>query len=136
MKKFLLIFLVVLFFHTESYSEPYSSFKWIFLKKIGSDDMYLDPSNFRYMDGYVFWYELIDLHKPLEGKVSSMINYKKGDCVEMKYKYLSMFLHSGRMGENFLGDQPISGENKEWRFTFPGKLPYDILKIVCDDINR
>ena len=111
---------------------PSTSFaEW---KKIGEnvdgDTHYVDFERIRKHDGYVYYWELMDLLKPTEetGDLSAK-SYIQGDCKKFRLKLLSGSSHKGSMGG---GTGEIDNTlDKEWTYPPPDSLSETILKSVC-----
>ena len=59
---------------------------------------YVDFDRIRKIDGYVYWWELIDLAKPSPHGDLSRKTYNQGDCKLFRYKILSSSFHKEPMG--------------------------------------
>ena len=107
--------------------------KWTKVYKHTNGDIeYIDFENIRESGGHIYWYTLTDYLEPLKNNIMSMSSYTKGDCNEMKFKYLNFDYFLGRMGTNLQTSEPPIGELKEWKFPSPGMVTHYYLKLVCE----
>ncbi len=90
---------------------------------------YVDFERIRKHDGYVYWWELIDLLKPDEDGDLSSKTYIQGDCKKFRYKTLSYSFHKEPMGGG-TGDVQESVK-KGWKYPTPDSSGEIILKTVC-----
>ena len=91
---------------------------------------YVDFERIRKHDGYVYWWDLTDLLKPILTGVLSAKIYKQGDCKLFRFKTLSGSFHKEPMGGG-TGDvqEPIK---KSWKYPIPNSSGETILKSVCN----
>ena len=102
--------------------------------KVGEDKkgttVYVDFERIRKHGGYVYWWDLVDYSKPVNGKLSGK-TYNQGDCKLFRFKVLSDSFHKGPMGVG----KKMSGSNTpdtEWGYPPPNSLFEIILKSVCE----
>ena len=119
----LLTFLLSLMFSSPSYS----GWTWVD-ENADNNTFYLDFETIRKVDGYVYWWELQDALKPIDGYLSFKI-YKQGDCKLFRVKFLSYSFHKEPMGGG-TGDS-ISTKNPEWKYPPPDSVMESILKSIC-----
>ena len=140
MKKLLLI-LICLFVsldplngqtNKKSFGETESTL-WTKVFKLETGDIeYIDFENIRESGGYVYWYKLTEYLEPKEN-IMSMSTYYKGDCDEMKYRYVNFNYFSDSMGDNFIiSYPPVRDDLKGWRFPTPETRSHYYLKLVCE----
>ena len=126
MKKLLLILFLLLFvmFSFNSFAE------WTKAgKNTNGDTFYFDFERIRKVDGYIYFWNLLDRVKPTETKVLSSKVYIQADCRLFRYKNLVYHFHKEPMGR---GPSNVSEPVKEgWRYPSPGSLKEIILKSVC-----
>ena len=101
-------------------------------KKVNADTkgntFYVDFERIRKVDGYVYYWTLVDFLKPLNNKLLSIKVYYQGDCKLFRAKKLSFFGHKEPMG---------GGAGKSYQFAEkleypPPNSPSEIvLKFVC-----
>ena len=93
------------------------------------NEYYVDFERIRKVDGYVYWWELVDLLKPdNDGKLSAKL-YNQGDCKLFRFKYLSVSFHKEPMGGGT--GEVDNNPDKEWKYPPPNSMSEDILKEVC-----
>ena len=91
---------------------------------------YVDLERIRKVDGFVYYWTLIDLSKPYEG-VLSIKKYTQGDCKLFRVRFLSDSFHKKPMG---LGTAQVikpKGENANWFYAPPNSSSESNLKQVC-----
>ena len=89
---------------------------------------YVDFERISKVDGYVYYWILIDLLKTTKEILSSK-EYKQGDCKLFKYKRLSTSFHAELMGGGV--GETINSKNPEWGYPSPNSANELILKSVC-----
>ena len=105
--------------------------KWTEVYKNTNGDIeYIDFENIREIGGYIYWFNLTNYLKPRKN-IMSLSTYFKGDCEEMKFKFLNFNYFLGRMGTNLKTSEPPISELKEWKFPSPGMVTHYYLKLVC-----
>ena len=130
MKKLLFI-LICLFVPFEVKSVSTTKHEWTFYGKNGDLVVYVDYKNVETRNGFVYWYLLTNTESFSEGK--SRIEYKKGDCGDMKYKILTTFVYSKINGKGvMMRSYPPSERKRGWEFVVPGSNGEYELKKVCD----
>ncbi len=111
------------------YSSP-SYAKWT---KIGKNEsgmtFYLDFQRIEKHNGYVYWYDLIDLLKPDKDGDISYKGYRQGDCTSFRYKYLNSSFHKKPMGRGT--GVTVTPKNPEWKYPNPSSIKEVVLKSVC-----
>ena len=94
------------------------------------DTIYVDFERIRKHGGYVYWWDLLDYLKPIQGDLSSKM-YHQGDCKLFRFKVLSGSLHKEPMGRG-TGDVSEPPErHKGWKYPSPNSANEFILKRVC-----
>ena len=96
----------------------------------GLSDFYVDFERIRKVDGYVYFWMLIDYLKPSpSGDLSAKV-YKQGDCKLFREKILNYSTHREPMGGGkvtAVGREP----EKDWKYPTPNSVRETILKTVC-----
>ena len=106
--------------------------KWTEVYKHTNGDIeYIDFENIRQIGDYIYWYNLTNYIEPRKN-IMSLSTYFKGDCEEMKFKFLNFNYFLGRMGTNLQTSEPPISELKEWKFPSPGMVTHYYLKLVCE----
>lgn len=96
--------------------------------RIGST-FYVDFERIRKQDGYVYWWDMVDMLKPNKfGDLSSKL-YKQGDCKLFRFKILSFSFHKEPMGGGT--SERASPRNPEWGYPSPNSINETILNSVC-----
>ena len=127
-KLFLILICLFVSFHplngqTNKWTEVY--------KNTNGDIEYIDFENIRQIGDYIYWYNLTNYIEPRKN-IMSLSTYFKGDCEEMKFKFLNFNYFLGRMGTNLQTSEPPISELKEWKFSSPGMATHYYLKLVCE----
>ena len=91
---------------------------------------YVDFERIKKHDGYVYWWDLVDLLKPDEYGDLSGKGYVQGDCKKFRYKNLSWSFHKGSMGGGEISSTH-NIPNKDWNYPSPDSAGETILKPVC-----
>ena len=109
-------------------SPSYAKWTKVGKNKNYGNTFYVDFERIRKVDGYVYYWVLIDYLKPIQGDLSGKV-YKQGDCKLFRYKELSFSFHKQPMGGG-TGDvqEPVK---KGWQYPPPNSSVENILKIVC-----
>jgi hypothetical protein len=127
MKNLLLIF-TLLFLTLTSSSLSYA--KWTKVVEVQGNTFYVDFEKVRKTDGYVYFWQLVDLSKPAKQGILSDKGYLKGDCKLLQFKSLSFSSHKEPMG----GGTPSKYSNdpdKEWTKAPTNTVSETILKQIC-----
>jgi hypothetical protein len=89
---------------------------------------YIDFDSLRKHNGYVYYWSLTDLLKPIDGNMSAKI-YFQGDCKLSRKKVLTITRYKEPMGggprNSFTPTKPI------WEYNQPGSAGEAVLKRVC-----
>ena len=122
---FILTSLLSVTFPAPSYSD------WM---KIDEDPygniLYVDSERIRKVDGYVYYWTLLDYLKPIGG-FSSAIVHNQGDCKLVRYKFLSDSYYTKSMGEG-IPSKTNNEPDKNWSDIPPDTLAEFLLKSVCN----
>ena len=89
----------------------------------------MDFERIRKVDGYVYWWGLIDRSKPNKHGIISSKLYRQGDCKLFRWKGLSWSWHKEPMGGG--SGETNNDPDKEWKYPPPNSLNETTLKIVC-----
>ena len=125
--KYITIFLALTF------SVMFSSSSYAGWTEIGKNDLgtyYVDLERIRKVDGYFYWWELVDLLKPTTERKLSGKMYNQGDCKLFRVKRLSASFYEEPMGEGVGGSH--SPKNPKWTYPPPESITEIILKSVCN----
>jgi len=110
-------------------SPSYSEWKKV-LKSDSGINFYIDFDNIRKVDGYVYWWGLIDYLEPINNFDLSHKEYNKGDCKLSRYKTLSSISYKEHFGKgtgNFTTPKKL-----EWIYPKPNSLAEMFLNLVCN----
>ena len=92
----------------------------------GGTNIYLDFDSMKKVDGYIYFWELIDYLKPNPFGSFSGKAYIELDCKLMRFKYLSMSHHKAQMGKDV--GRINNPKNPTWMSIHPSIKRY---KRVC-----
>ena len=95
---------------------------------VAGNTFYVDYEKIKKQNGYVYWWSLLDLLKPLDGWYLSHKVYTQGDCALSRFLTLSSHLYKEPMGQ---GNKATFKPPKEWRYPSPNSVNQTILKSVC-----
>ena len=93
------------------------------------DIFYVDFERIRKHDGYIYYWQLIDILKPTESRFLSAKRYFQGDCKLFRFKILSYVFHKQPMGRDV--GETSNKKNPEWRYPHPGSADETVLREVC-----
>ena len=126
MKKQLLIFSVLL--STTTFSSL-SFGEWIKSAESEDGSFYINFSDIREADGYVYWWQLNDLIDPNKGTLSAT-TYHQTDCGWFRTKYLRGKRYEANMAEG-IAEREYDYENPKWIYP-AGHLQGKLVQDVCD----
>mgnify|MGYP000598476966 CR=1 FL=1 len=127
MKK-LLILLFSLLISFNSYGE------WVKVTEdLNGNNYYLDFEKVKKIDGYHYFWRLVDLFKPDKYGDLSYIGHIQVDCKFSRSMGLSEFYYSLPMGKGRLTTNNI--ENPEWSYPPPGSMSEFSLNTICDYVK-
>ena len=95
----------------------------------GGDTYYVDYERIRKVDGFVYFWELIDYLKPTSNGVLSTKRYYQVDCKLFRLRYLSHVYNKQPMGRG--PSETYSPKNPEWYYPPPNSWDEFLLKSVC-----
>ena len=126
----ILIFTLALLFSTALFPTS-SQAEWTkATEDVNGNSYYVDLERIRKHDGFIYYWDLIDLLKPNENGWMSVKLYNQGDCKLFRYKRLSYSFHKEPMGGGS-GDVEEPGK-KGWRYPAPNTLGETKLNLVCN----
>tara|TARA_R100001594_G_scaffold131954_1_gene171904 strand:+ start:52 stop:432 length:381 start_codon:yes stop_codon:yes gene_type:complete len=106
------------------------AFNW---KKVGEssvgDSYYLDVDNIKKHNGFVYYWEVVDLLKPSQDGDYSHISKWQVDCVKEKRTWLSITFYSQPMGKGRINYEATPNKIK---YPKPGEAGYVLMKLACD----
>ena len=106
--------------------------KWTYSTKSNSlaQTYYIDYDRIRSVDGYVYFWILIDFIKPYKNRHLSAKNYRQGDCKLFRFKDLKIMGYPETMGEGI--PQTFNNIDTNWDFPPPKSVNESILNKVCN----
>jgi hypothetical protein len=126
MKKLTLIFTLLV--STVMFSSP-SYAKWTKIgKSVNGDTSYVDFERIRKVNGYVYYWDLVDFPKPEQGYLSAS-GYQETDCKLFRKKTLTENYFTDQMGRGT--SKTDNKKNPEWVYPPPNSVIEVILKSVC-----
>ena len=123
-KLLLLLFSILISFN--SYGE------WTKVYTSTDADYYMDFETFKIREGYISYWQLIDLSMPMDdGNILSAVVRNKIDCSSEGMKSNPILYYSKEMGN---GDLVMSSEVEppSWSYPPPGSAYYALLGVACD----
>ena len=106
-----------------------SSAEWVLVQETKEAKSYVDADRIRDHKGYVYIWELLDLGKPNEHGVSSIMSYTVCDCDLFRYGPLHFSVYEKAMGKG--EGKSINVEKHKWTFPPPKSRGETFLNIVC-----
>ena len=102
-------------------------------ESVDGDIAYVDYDYIKKNNGYVYYWELFDMLKPMVSGIFSAKTFNEIVCNNpMKYRVISTHYYSLPMGE---GPSDIDNTTYEWNYPSPGSTVENTLNIVCDYTN-
>ena len=126
MKKQLLILSLLL--STTTFSSL-SFGEWVKSAESEDGSFYINLSDIRKVDGYVYWLQLNDLIEPSKG-ILSATTYHQTDCLFFRTKYLRGKVFKANMAEG-TAEREYDYDNPKWIYP-AGHLQGQIMQDVCD----
>ena len=101
------------------------------VKSAKSEDgsFYIDLSDIRKVDGYVYWWQLNDLIEPNK-EIFSATTYHQTNCLWFRTKYLRGKVFEANMAEG-TSEREYDYDNPKWIYP-AGHLQGQIMQDVCD----
>ncbi len=117
-----------LLFSTAMSSSPVrAEWTWVSENDVGAI-FYVDFERIRKHDGYVYYWELVNLSKPFKDGTLSVKSYIQTDCKLFGYKNLSNSFHKEPMGD---GTAETDNTPDIWKYPPPNSSAETILKKIC-----
>jgi hypothetical protein len=98
-------------------------------KNVSGNTFYVDFERIRKVDGYVYFWQLIDYLTPISTAMLSGKVYSQGDCKLFRFKSLSFSFHKEPMGG---GTGDVNTQPQDWTYPSPNSVDETILKSVCN----
>lgn len=93
---------------------------------------YIDKETIRKNGDHVYYWELGNSLKPVEGTLSIKV-YNKADCVEKRVRVLSIIFYKKPMGKDKISEN--SKDNPEWEYAHPGSPREDLINYACNYVK-
>ena len=119
--------ILIIFLFLFSYSQCYSEWKSLYQQNNGNK-IYLDFKSIKFKEGFVYWNELVNFHKPIAGIMSMSVNMK-GDCEKLQQKSIQFKYFSKHFEDEFVKSSFNKG--KKWVILDTKSIQYQILKKIC-----
>ena len=127
MKNFILGFTLLI---TLIFSSSFLYANWTLLgTNVRGDSYYIDLNKITEIDGYTYFFVLLDYIRPTKHGYSSVETYRKGNCKMFQYKYLSFSFYEKAMG---VGRADFDNTPTNWVHPSPNSGNETILRRVCD----
>ena len=123
MKKLLGILVLGLLFCNEGYAE------WYKLSAEKNLDHYIEKKSIKKIDGFVYYWEMVDLKEKLNDKYLSFQRYIMVDCTLIRFQTLNYKFFSKNMGRGQI--ETMDSVNKDWKYDPPGSLGEYAMKYAC-----
>ena len=121
------IFILSLMFSVMLSSSSYA--KWTKVdESVSGNTFYVDFERIRKVDGYVYYWVLMDYLKPKTSGILSVKMYHQGDCKLFRLMGLSWHFYQAPMGR---GQVYASTNGSEWSYPLPNSADEAILKEIC-----
>ena len=128
MRKLAILFILLV--STVMFSSPsYAEWTKVSSSRGGANIFYVDFERIRKVDGYVYYWELVDLLKPDKDGDLSYKSYRQGDCKLFRTKYVVASFHKEPMGGG--SGESVTPENPKWKYPPPNSSIEIVLKAVC-----
>jgi len=119
----ILLTLFVLLFCNVAYAE------WYKLSADKNFDHYIEKESIKKVDGFVYYWEMIDLKERTQGKDLSIQVYKWVDCTLIRFKTLIYIFYDNNMG---MGAAEIQeSEIKDWKYDPPDSIGGYAMNYAC-----
>jgi TPR repeat protein len=116
---------------TKKSSPSYSEWKYIG-ESVNNNTSYVDFERILKVDGYVYYWFLVDMLKPMNDKYLSFKHYTQGDCKLFRNKLLSGYFHREPMGRGSGDTSLVPQHLKDWIYPTPNSMDEESLKRVCN----
>ena len=104
--------------------------EWVKSAESEDGSFYINLSDIRKVDGYVYWWQLNDLIEPNNKGVLSATTYHQTDCLWSRTKYLRGKVFKANMAEG-TAEREYDYDNPKWIYP-AGHLQGQIMQDVCD----
>jgi len=107
--------------------------EWVFVasNEDYTVDFYVNYSQARVVNEYVYIYRLKNLKEVDEWGSRSSVNYIQADCNQYRVKTLLYTFYDGHMGTGEFEVQNPAGSNGDWNFMAMGTIGAQLLDDIC-----
>ena len=104
--------------------------EWVKSAESEDGSFYINLSDIRKVDGYVYWWQLNDLIEPNNKEILSATTYHQTDCLWFRTKYLRGKSYKANMAEG-TAERKYDYDDPKWIYP-AGHLQGKIMQDVCD----
>ena len=104
--------------------------EWVKSAESEDGSFYINFSDIRKDDGYVYWWQLNDLIEPNNKEILSATTYHQTDCLGFRTKYLRGKVYKANMAEG-TAEREYDYDSPKWIYP-AGHLQGQIMQDVCD----
>ena len=97
-------------------------------QSVDGDTYYVDFERIRKVDGYVYYWSVVNLPEPDQTGNFSYKVYFQGDCKLFRHKWMHFTAHKELMGE---GVGPDATLPDKWQYPPPNSVNESLLNTVC-----
>ena len=120
---------LILFFSLTFLSTSFAD--WKHVSQENNNNFYIDETNIRKKNGYVFFWDMINYNGvPSKFGDLSAKSYNQGDCNLFRYKRLSYSFHKKEMAKGIA--KRSNNKNPSWIYPAPRTHEFIILTLVCE----
>ena len=132
MKKITILFILLV--STVIFSSPsYAGWTRVSSSGGGANTFYVDFDRIRKVDGYVYYWELGDLFKPMGNTdILSVKTYNQVDCKKFRINRLTFSSYKEPLGKG--SDETFNPET-EWLYPPPDSSLETFLKFACEFVK-
>ena len=121
-----LLLTIALLFSTPAWAE------WEFLHSQEGSELYIDYTNIRKKDEYLYFWLLFSWQKPFDDGSQSIQVYHKYDCDLGGQKQLQMFHYSQPMGRGVvIKDESFTTNEEKWYYPPQDSTYTKLIKNIC-----
>ena len=109
--------------------------EWTEISRNTEQTNYVDYERIRKVEGYVYWWNMVNYVKRNKDGFLSGTGYAQGDCKLFRYKHLKLFSYYQPMATGVVKKYDSSIPNWGWEYPLPNSAGEHILKSVCEYAN-
>ena len=106
--------------------------EWLKFGEIDGSSIYLGKTSVS--DGYVYFWDMMDLNKPLPSGAKSVKTYNQGDCRKNRFKAILFNFHRHPMGIGEFKTDNLT--NAEWTYPPPNSPHGEMFSMLCDYVKK